>query len=617
MKANIEDLRDTFKIGYDAYKESRDEADEVWDLYHNRQFTDEQLAILAKRGQPAETFNVIKMFSRMIVGYYSTIVNTAVVKPRWPRDVTTASVLNDIIAYTFKQNRINTVEGDKIKLGALISGLLVSYADVIPTKEKDNYGRTINKIELSYVPDCEIIMDPLSRADDYSDARFLHRFRWLPKESMIKLFGKEKVRLLEEYYNFLEAPEADFDYLYNDRFVGKYRVHDNYLIVHTVLVDDEGKRWSCYWSDETLLKKEEITFKTVKWPYRVQRVNSSDKTEYYGAFREVIQSQHAINQAVLKIQLLANSRRAYVQKEAVENMADFETAFNRVSGVIPVLTLAGIKLDEMSTDIQSQYIIVDKALDRIQKVLGVNDSFLGMAFASDSGRKVKLQQQATIMSLRYMTSRVESWFEMLADDTAKLAQQYYKAHQVLSITDEITGQRWVELNRPIMEQTGEFDQVTGQPVERAVLLPEVDPSNGDFMEDEDGNIMLGPVSTEDSDFAYTQFEIEIDASAYNDDDERSQLLVETVMGGQVGAMIMQVNPAGFFKMASLSIRNMKSRYSPEIAEVLDQTAQMLQGNPAMNQQIAQANQGSAGSAGQPGSETMSLPDESQSLNAGV
>lgn len=616
MKATIEDCKDTFKIGYDAYKESRDEADEVWDLYHNRHFTDQQLAILEARGQPAETFNVIKMFSRMIVGYYSTIVNTAVVKPRWPRDVTTASVLNDIIAYTFKQNRITTVEGDKIKLSALISGLLISYADVVPTKEKDSFGRTINRIELSHVPDCEVVLDPMSRADDYSDARFLHRFRWMPKESMIKLFGKEQVALLEEYYNFTEAPEADFDYLYNDRFVGKYRIHDNYLVVHTVIVDDDGKRWSCYWSDETMLKKEEITFKTVKWPYRVERVNSSDKTEYYGVFREIIQSQHAINQAVLKIQLLANSRRAYVQQDSVQNLADFETAFNRVNGVIPVEKLSGIKLDNANSDIQSQYIIIDKALDRMQKVLGVNDSFLGMAFASDSGRKVKLQQQATIMSLRYMTARVESWYEMLANDVAKLSQQYYKAHQVLSITDEISGQRWVELNRPIMENTGQIDPNTGLPAQRPVLLPEIDPSNGEFMEDENGNIMLGPVADESSDFSYTEFEIEVDASAYNDDDERSQLLVETVMSGQIGQMIMQVNPAGFFKMASLSIRNMKSRYSPEIAQVLDQTAQMLQGNPAMNQQIAQANQG-AQPGGQPQSETMGIPDESQSLNAGV
>lgn len=612
MKPVIEDLRDMFKISYDAFEDSRNEADEVWNLYHNRHFTPTQLAVLANRGQPAETFNIVKMFSRMLVGYYSTVVNTAVVKPRWPRDVTTASVLNDIIDYTFNDNRINTVEGDKIKLSAMVSGLLVSFIDVVATPEKDEFGRTVNRILASHVPDSEVLLDPISRADDYSDARWLHRYKWMPKEGLIKLFGKAKVDELEAYYNFTEAKEADFEWAYKDRFVGRYRIHDNYLVVHTVMDDEDGRRWSIFWANETILKKEEITFKEVRWPYRVERIHSSDKTEYYGIFREVIQSQHALNQAVLKIQLMVNSEKVLVEEGAVENIADFETAYNRVTGVIPVLKLNQIRAEKSGVDIQQQYLIIDNALARIKQVLGINDSFLGMAFASDSGRKVKLQQQATIMSLRYITARIESFYELLAYDIAKLSQQYYKAHQVLSITDDITGIRWTELNKPIEEYTGQMDQLTGQPVIQPVLLPEVDPANGDFIEDEDGNIILAPVATEETDFAFTKFEIRIDSSAYNDDDERSQLLVETVMSGAIGQMVMQVNPAGFFKMASLSIRNMKSRYSPEISDVLNQTAEMLGGDPAMNQQIAQANQGAnAGFANQPGSETLGLPDQRQ------
>lgn len=612
MKPTIEDLKDTFKISFEAFEDSRLEADEVWNLYHNRHFTRDQLHVLADRGQPAETFNVIKMFSRMLVGYYSTVVNTAVVKPRWPRDVTTATVLNDIIDYTFNDNRFNTVEGDKIKLSAMVSGLLVSFVDVVATKEKDEFGRTINRILISHVPDSEVLLDPMSRADDYSDARWLHRYKWMPKEAMIKLFGKEKTEELEAYYNYTDAPEADFEYLYKQRFVGKYKIHDNYLVTHTVMEDEDGKRWSIFWCDETILKKEEITFKEVRWPYRVERIHSSDKTEYYGIFREVIQSQHALNQAVIKIQLLVNSNKAFVAQGAVENIADFETAYNRVTGVIPVLDIGKIKEVQSTVDVQQQYVIINNALERIKQVLGINDSFLGMAYASDSGRKVKLQQNATIMSLRYITARIESFYELLAYDVAKLSQQYYKAHQVLSITDEITGTRWTELNKPIMEYTGQLNPITGEPMQRPVLLPETNPANGDFIEDEEGNIVLGPVPEEASDFEFTKFEIRIDSSAYNDDDERSQLLVETVMSGAIGQMVMQVNPAGFFKMASLSIRNMKSRYSPEIAEVLNQTAQMLGGNPQMNAQIAAANQGSqAGFSSQPQSETLGVPTPGQ------
>lgn len=608
MKPTIEDLKDTFKIGYEAYESSREEADACWNLYHNRHFTREQLAVLAARGQPAETFNVIKMFARMLVGYYSTVINTAVVRPRHFLDVDTATLLNDIVNYTFEDNRFNTIEGDKIKLSAMISGLLISFIDVVETDEKDEFGRPINRVTMSHVPDSEVILDPMSRADDYSDGRYLHRFKWMPKEAVDKLFGAGTTEKLDEYYNFTEAREADFEYAYTQRFVGKFKVWDNYLIVHTVLDDDNGKRWSCFWCDTHMLKKEEITFKEVRWPYRVERVMSSDQTEYYGIFREVMQSQHALNQAVLKIQLMVNSTKAFVEDTAVENMAEFETAYNRVTGCIPVLSLTGIKLDHMTADIQQQYMIIDQALGRIQKVLGINDSFLGMAYASDSGRKVKLQQNATIMSLRYITARIESFYELLAYDIAKLAQQYYKAHQILNITDDIVGARWVEMNAPITQYNGKMDPVTGQPQQIPVLLPDTDPATGDFVEDSDGNIILAPVNEPKTDFSFTKYQISIESAAYNDDDEKSQLLIETVVSGAMGAMMMQANPAGFFKIASLSIRTAKSRYAPDIAEILDQTSQMLQQNTGQNTQLAQANMGSQqGFASQPASETMSIP----------
>ena len=78
MKTDLDTLIDSFWYGYDSYWHSRVEANEVWNLYHNRQWDSDQQAILDNRGQPKETFNVIKLFARMLVGYYSTTVNTAV-----------------------------------------------------------------------------------------------------------------------------------------------------------------------------------------------------------------------------------------------------------------------------------------------------------------------------------------------------------------------------------------------------------------------------------------------------------------------------------------------------------------------------------------------------------
>jgi hypothetical protein len=610
MQANIEDLRESFKIGYDAFEDSRKEANEVWDLYHNKHYTADQLAILERRGQPAETFNIIKLFARLLVGYYSTVVNTVVAVPLNPRDITNASVLNDVVSFVFEDNRFD-IEGDQIKLGGLVSGLLCSYTNVVDSGKKDQFGRIIYRTKVNHIADNELVLDPGSTLDNYEDARWLHRFRWVTEDKVVKFFGNEAVEKLDAYHNHLNIDEAEFEFNYGNTFTGSYKVFDNYLIVHTVLEDDQGKRWSCFWSGDELLKKDEITYKETRWPYRVQKLQSSNFTEYYGIFREVVESQKALNQAVLKIQLMVNSEKAFVQEDAVDSIDDFTNAFNRVNAVIEVADLSGIRIEKLTREIQEQYIIIDRALDRIQRVLGINDSFLGMAFASDSGRKVKLQQNQTIMSLRYITARIESFYQSLGSDIANLVKQYYKANQILAITDQIAGDRWIELNKPMTKFSGQLDE-QGQPIYEPVLLPEIDPANGDVVEDEEGNIVLAPVPEAETELAYTDVQIRIESSSYNDEDEKAQLMVETVLSGQVGQMMSQVNPAGFFKMSSLAMRSMKTKYSPDIVKVLEETAQMLGGDPNAQAQASEMAQGISG--GSPKSRALKLP---QNTNEGV
>jgi hypothetical protein len=612
MKADIQDLKDSFRIGYEAFEESRKEANEVWDLYHNRQYTVEQLNVLAQRGQPAETFNIVKLFARMLVGYYSTVVNTVVVSADNVKDTDTATLLNDAITSTFRSNRFD-IEGDKIKLGGMISGLLCCYTDVIDTLKRDRFNRPINKVVSHHVKDSSLVLDPSSEQDDYSDAEWLHHFKWMTKNKLNNTFGKGTSEKLDAYYNFLNIDEAEFSFNYGWEYTGYFRVFDNYLVVHSVMVDEDGKRWSIFWSGDEILKKTEITYKETKWPYRVQKLHSSDKTEYYGIFRDVVESQKAINQALIKLQLMINSEKVYVEEGAVEDIEIFRQAVNRVNGVIEVESLSKIKVEEMSREVLDQYIIIDKSFDRIQRILGINDSFLGMAFASDSGRKVKLQKDATIMSLRYMTARIESFYRSLGWDTANLIKQFYTANQVLRVSDEASGNRWIEINKPMMQPTGQLDE-EGQPVMEPILLPMEDPASGEFIQDPDGNIVLAPVAEEQSEFMFTEFEVDIESTSYNDEDEKAQLMLETVMSGNIGTMLSQVNPSAFFKMAALSIKSMKTKYSPNISALLEQTSQSLAENPEAQQGASEMAQGGSSGGSQPLSKGFKLP---QNTNEGV
>ena len=586
MKIDIETLKDSFQLGHDSFEESRKEALKVMDLYHNRHYTDAQLAILNTRGQPAETFNVIKMFGRMLLGYYSTVINTIKVNPAQFDDIQTAAILHDLVNQTFRVNNFVS-EGDKIKLDCILTGLMCSYVNVSKTGETDEFGRPKYKIEINHIPAMEIVMDPMSRLDDYSDARYIHRFKWMAKEQVIKQFGKEKTAKLQEYDNHVNIDEAEFEYTYNIKFQGRYRQYENYLVVHTIITDDKDKTWSIFWSGDYILSKKEITYKEVKNPYRVQKLNTSNKVEHYGIFREVIETQNAMNQALIKIQTMVNTQKAFVETTAVDNIANFTNQFNRVNAVIPVKNLAGIKIENLTREVLDQYTIIDKALDRIQRVLGINDSFLGMAYASDSGTKVKLQQNASVVALRYVTSKVESFYRLLGWDIMNLIKQYYTAHDVLRIADTYEGQKWLEINQPLMIPTGNINPQTGQPEMRPVYEEVLDPETQEPIVSEDGSIVMAPIPTRGTEIAFTKADIEVDTVAYNDEDERNQVMIEQFLNCTIVNMLIQINPVGYFKASELSIKNIKSKYSMEIGAILNETAQMLGGNPQMQQQMQQ------------------------------
>lgn len=144
------------------------------------------------------------------------------------------------------------------------------------------------------------------------------------------------------------------------------------------------------------------------------------------------------------------------------------------------------------------------------------------------------------------------------------------------------------------------------------LLPTKSNLSGDVMEDDEGNILLAPVSEEGTDFEFTEFDVKIESSSYNDEDEKGQLMLESVMSGQIGSMLAQVNPAGFFKVASLAMKTMGTKYSPQMSAILDQTAQQLGGDHAMQQQASAMAQGQPAQQ-QPMSQSLKLP---QNTNEG-
>ena len=168
-----------------------------------------------------------------------------------------------------------------------------------------------------------------------------------------------------------------------------------------------------------------------------------------------------------------------------------------------------------------------------------------------------------------------------------LIKQYYTAHDVIRIADTYEGQKWLEINSPMQVPTGRVNPQTGQPEMRLLFEEVLDPESLDPIVSEDGSLVMAPIPTRDSEIAFTKADIEVDTVAYNDEDERNQVMLEQFINGPMGNILSQVNPVGYFKAGELAVRNIKSKYSMEIGNILNETVQMLGGNQQMQQQMQQ------------------------------
>ena len=491
----------------------------------------------------------------------------------------------DVVDYTLKDSNFKRMK-TKLEKDIILVGKHCFRVRGEKLKKKDEFGTEQAKIDVKYIPWDEIGLDPMHKEDDYSDARYIHRWKWVPEEELIRQYGMEKVKKLYEDQNTENISGFDLVSKFNGAFVGRYNYYHNYLVIETQYKDENDNIHSCVWSHDTILEKINQSH-VERLEYRPILLESSEQAEYYGAMRELKETQKAINQALIQIQLLVNTNKVYVQEGAVDNFEEFRQQFDRVNAILKVNDVTGIKIENLSGDMIAQYKIIDAALERAQKITGMNDAFLGFAGSSASGRQVKLQQNSAVVALRYLTETLEFSYTELAESILQSAKVYFKAHQFLRLTDKKTGERWSELNKPLMlpNERGEEEVVYYD----------------DFEWDEETNeIRLSPVIDPNTSLEDLEYDLNITTAVYNDTDDIERLTLESILSGPAGQTLRNVSPGDYLEISGMHIQSLKGRNTEEISQIFYRNAQKLTGAPTVDPRTVESG-GMNGTNGQVGS----------------
>ena len=123
-----------------------------------------------------------------------------------------------------------------------------------------------------------------------------------------------------------------------------------------------------------------------------------------------------------------------------------------------------------------------------------------------------------------------------------------------------------ENNQPILDENGN---------PKYFMEEVIDLRTGKHIEDPEGRLLIQPVPTSNSDIQFTEIDIKVESVAYNDEMVENQQLLEKLLNGVMGQFLLQTNPAGFARAASLALQNVKTKVSPELAQIFSDTANQL------------------------------------------
>jgi len=557
-----------------VFRSSIDEGVKALDLFHGRNHLDAaQITALELRGQPKQIHNIIREFAMKLAGYLSATRKEIDVKPTAQDYSSVANVTTDVIRTIHQWNDIEQLHFHGV-LKLLLTGLSVVEFSVKKNGKKDKYGRPYYDISNDLVPHSECYPDPWSRNTMYKDASMFSRRKWTGYYDSVRLFGEDKVKMMAPYESVFSYTSG-YDIPQDAKTDLSVKESVMYEVIHTVLREGD-KTISYHWNHSAgILKKEDMIYKNIKFPYMVQRLFPVDNMqEYYGVFRDLFGTQDAINHSIISMQHMLNTSKVLIEEDAVKNVQSFINEYNAINGVAVVQSGAlkdgKIKIQTFTPDLTNYQNKVQQDIDRAQRSIPINDAFQGLAPASDSGLKVQIQQQSVITGQTYAVIGSDSLLKQIAIGNLELVKQYWTAEQIIRVTDGPDRDRWVQVNSPVV------DPLSGDMIFQVVR----DPDTGKPVKDENGKFLMAPMVNSDNTIGAGEYEMIVKTRPSGIGlQENEEMIMMAIQG--TGQIIGQINPADVLSMYAYLIRGKDAKNSEDIAKIIEQNATMLRNRPQL------------------------------------
>lgn len=434
----VQQLRDAI----DETQEERDTAEQCRDYRDGKQWTDDEIESLQKRGQPVIVSNRIAPKVNSLIGFEKRGRTDPKCYPRTPKHDAEADAATDALRFVCEQNRFTSIKSD-VAENLIIEGAGACTVTVVPD------GKGEFDIKINLVPWDRFYRDPHSRQRDFSDAKYMGVVIWMDEAELYERFPDAEEHIKASYGGNSDDVGDTYEdrprFMWADSARKRVRVMQHYYLEggvwHTAIFCRGGylrdPQPSPYLDDKGRPECPLIAVSAY-----VDRENRR-----YGAVKAMLSAQDEINKRRSKALHRLTMRQVVAEDGAVENKAQAKAELAKPDGFVVVRHNARFELLDGSMPLQGEFELLREAKAEID-ASGVNPSLEGNMMAP-SGRAQEVSQAAALSEQAIIFDALRDWSLRVYRSVWNRIRQHWTGPKWVRITDDERNLRWVGLNTPI------------------------------------------------------------------------------------------------------------------------------------------------------------------------
>lgn len=484
----ISTFRQWFKQAVDKNRTWRDEAEEDYKFYRGDQWDDQDLQTLKAQNRPVITINRIMPLINMLSGYQRLNRYEPDFLPRTPDDIGLCKVRKAMTKFIFDISDYDTVES-RVFFDTVICGR--GWFEVCYDWDNEIVdGEAKIKRESPF----NMYIDPECREMDLSDAKYVFRARWLPKD-LLKQIYEDEADVIEAWASQYDTDEeveyAAMEPLYYQRETKNVRLiecfYKEWVKKQAVLLQDgriiDGKDIGL--TDVLQIVKPieqnvqtmkiavfvgDVELERLQSPYEHSNFPFVQLAGYYsgergdvpaGIVRNLRDAQREINkrrsQRMHVLNTTANSGWVFEEETLSAAQKERWKKFGHVPGAMleyragrqppqridPPPFPAGLAQEEISN------------IEDLRAISGINEAMLGNDLpAATSGRAIELRQKQSVTSIALLFDNLRTAKKQMLSllwGTKKrrgIIQQYYTEKKTFRVMGDDGSMEFVTVNQP-------------------------------------------------------------------------------------------------------------------------------------------------------------------------